>query len=112
MLSNKEKKILQKQLNAIEGQIKAIEKMLNTDREAEEIYVQFKAVKGIVDKALYTILDDLLRKNFAQTLVKAIDTCPGECDNCDRLELMKKQFGKLDLKEVLKQLSKLNTKKS
>lgn len=111
MLSNKERKILQKQLNAIKGQIIAIEKMLHADREAEEIYVQFKAVEGIVSKALYTILDDLFRKNFAETLVKAIDTCPGECDNCERLELMKKQFGKLDLKEVLKQLSRLNAKK-
>lgn len=102
MLSKEEKKVLKRQLNSIQGQITAIDKMIEQDRSAEDIYIQFKAVEGIVDKALYDILDDLFRKNLATALVKAAKACPGDCDDCDRLEILKKQFGTMNLKEVFK----------
>ncbi len=108
MLSNEEKKVLKHQLNSIQGQITAISNMIDEDRNAEDIYIQFKAVEGIVDKALYGILDDLFRKNFAEALVKGIEACPGDCEDCDRLEILKNQFSKMDLKEVFKQLTRLN----
>lgn len=65
-------------------------------------------MEGLVDKALYRILDDLFRKNFAEALVKAVDACPGECDDCERVEILKKQFCTMDLKEVFKHLTRLN----
>ena len=108
MLSNEEKKVLKHQLHSIQGQVTAIDKMIDEDRDAEEIYIQFKAVEGIVDKALYGILDDLFRKNLAETLVKGLEACPGDCADCDRLEILKQQFGTMDLKEVFKQLTRLN----
>lgn len=108
MLSNEEKKVLKHQLHSIQGQVTAIDKMIDEDRDAEEIYIQFKAVEGIVDKALYGILDDLFRKNFAEALVKTLEACPGDCPDCDKLEILKKQFGTMDLKEVFKQLTRLN----
>lgn len=108
MLSNKEKKVLKRQLNSIQGQVKAIDKMIDQNRNSEDIYIQFKAVEGIVDKAIYGILDDLFRKNFAEALVKAVEACPGECDDCEKLEIVKKQFGTMELKEVFKHLTRLN----
>ncbi len=106
MLSKEEKKVLKRQLNSIQGQITAIDKMIDQDRSAEDIYIQFKAVEGIVDKALYDILDDLFRKNLATALVTAAEACPGDCDDCDRLEILKKQFGTMNLKEVFKHLTR------
>lgn len=108
MLSNEEKKVLRRQLNSIQGQITSIDKMIEQNRNAEDIYVQFKAIEGIVDKAIYGILDDLFRKNFAEALVKGLEACPGDCPDCDRLEILKKQFSTMDLKEVFKQLTRLN----
>lgn len=109
MLSIKEKKILKKQLNAVQGQIKAVANMIANDRDVEDIYIQFKAIEGIIDKALYHILDEVFSKNLANSLVQAVNDCPGECDNCGRLEILKRQFGAMDLKEVFKQLNKLNS---
>lgn len=110
MLSAEEKKVLKRQLNSIQGQISAIDKMIDQDRSAEDIYVQFKAVEGIVDKALYDILDDLFRKNLAVILVKGLEACPGDCEDCDRFEIIKNQFSKMDLNEVFKHLTRLNQK--
>ena len=110
MLSTEEKKILKHQLTSMHGQIAAINKMIDEDRDAEEIYIQFKAVEGIVDKALYGILDDLFRKNLAEILVKGLEACPGDCEDCDRFEIIKNQFSKMDLNEVFKHLTRLNQK--
>ncbi len=109
MLSRGEKKVLKRQLNSIQGQITAIDKMIEQDRSAEDIYIQFKAVEGIVDKALYDILDDLFRKNLATALVKAAEACPGDCDDCDRLEILKKEFGTMNLREVFKHLTRFKS---
>lgn len=108
MLSRKEKSVLKKQLNAIQGQLKAIEKMVEKDRDVEEIFIQCKAVEGIIQKAIYGVMDELLRKKFAEVLVKAVNDCPGECPNCDNIEELKKQFANMSLKEVHKYLLGFN----
>ena len=111
MLSRNERKVLKRQLNAMSGQIRSIEKMIIENRDINDIYIQFKAVEGIVNKAVYEILDEVFRKNLAASLVEAMNACPGDCSDCDRLEILKKQFGQMDLKEVSKYLGKLNTAK-
>ena len=108
MLSGKEKRELKKQLNAIQGQLKAIEKMVEKDRDVEEIFIQCKAVEGIIQKAIYGVMDELLRKKFAEVLVKAVNDCPGECASCTDIEELKKQFANMSLKEVHKYLLGLN----
>ena len=46
------------------GQLSAIQKMLDEDRDGQDIYLQFKALEGQLSKILYTLLDELFRKIF------------------------------------------------
>ena len=109
MLSAEDKREISHQTNAMIGQLRAIQKMLRDERDAQAIYIQFKAVEGLLDKALYTILDDLFRKKLASTIVKVLDECYSEdCPHCSNIELVKKEFTRMNIAEVLKNLSKLD----
>ena len=70
---------LKKQLHIIKGQIEGIEKMIDDDRDAEEIYTQFKAIEGNFQKTFHGLLEDILRKNLALKIVKVVNACPGNC---------------------------------
>ena len=91
------------------GQLHAIQNMLSEDRDEQDIYVQFKAVEGILNKALYTILDELFRKKLASTIVKVMDDCYSEdCPHCSHVELVKEEFSRMDIRDVMKQLHRLD----
>ena len=108
MVSAKEKREISKQLNAITGQIKAIKEMIENDRDTQDIYIQFKAVEGIMKKALYSVLDNLFRKKLAATIVKVIDDCHDEdCPHCTHVDEVKDQFENMDMRDVIKYLDEL-----
>ena len=108
MLSAKEKRKISKQLNAMTGQIKAIQGMIENNRNTRDIYIQFKAVEGIMNKALYTVLDNLFRKKLATTIVKFIDDCyDGECPHCKNVGEIKDQFSEMAMRDVIKYLGEL-----
>ncbi|VAX29450.1 hypothetical protein MNBD_IGNAVI01-170 [hydrothermal vent metagenome] len=108
MLSAKEKREISKQLNAMTGQIKAIQDMIENNRETRDIYIQFKAVEGIMNKALYTVLDNLFRKKLASTIVKVIDDCyDEECPHCKQVGEIKDQFSEMAMRDVIKYLDEL-----
>jgi len=108
MLSSEDKREIGHQINAMIGQLRAVQNLLEADRPAQDIYVQFKAVEGILNKALYTVLDDLFRKKLAETIVKVMDECYSEdCPHCQNIESVKKEFSKMDIGEVIRSLNEL-----
>lgn len=50
-----------KRLNRIEGQIKGIKKMVESDKACEDILVQISAVKSALHKAGQLVLEDHIR---------------------------------------------------
>lgn len=102
MLTPAERKTVTQQLNALTGQLESVRTMLNApDTGLDVLFQQFRAVEGVAHRAVAQVLDELFRKKLALALVSAQDACPGECDYCDRVESLKKEFAALDLPQVL-----------
>lgn len=109
MLEPESKKEIKKQLNSIAGQLQAIGKMLDDDRDAYDIFIQFKAVEGILNKSVYQVMDDLFRKKLASRMVRILDECYSEeCPHCRNLEEIKKEFSELEMEDILKYLKQLD----
>ena len=106
MLTAAERKVVTQQLNALTGQVDGLRTLLATPATGLDVLVQqFRAVEGVAHRAVAKVLDELFRKKLAAALVNAQDACPGECDYCDRVERLKKEFAGLDLPQVLSYLT-------
>ena|SRR3990172_10163029 len=99
---------LKKQLHVIKGQIDGIEKMIDDERDAEEIYTQFKAIDGNFQKTFHGLLEDILRKKLALKIVKVVNACPGNCQDAEKIEFIRKEFPKLEIKRVASIISEMN----
>ena len=99
---------LKKQLHITKGQIEGIEKMIDDDRDAEEIYTQFKAIEGNFQKTFHGLLEDILRKNLALKIVKVVNACPGNCQDAEKIEFIRKEFPKLEINKVAAIISEMN----
>lgn len=100
-----------KRLNSVKGQIEGIVKMLNEDREPDQIIIQFKAADQALQKAHYLVLDEVFRKSLALKLVDVINACPGNCQDADKIEFLKNQFPNLELDELtgkMKEITKIS----
>src|SRR5512145_231326 len=103
-----EKKAVLKRLRHIKGHLAGVEKMLENDRPIAAIFQQLKAIESALHQAIYVVLDEQLKKHLAEALVRGIDACPGECDDCDRLNILKREFSKFDLKDVIELLRQID----
>lgn len=97
-----------KRLNSVKGQIEGIVKMLNDDREADQIILQFKAADQALQKAHYLVLDEVFRKSLALKLVNVMNACPGNCQDADKIEFLKNQFPNLELDELSGKMKEIN----
>lgn len=104
-ISQKEKREIVKRLHYIKGQLGGIEKMLDDDRPVKEVYAQLKAVEKALHQAIYVVLDDQLKKHFAEVLAERLALCPGDCDDAERLQFLRNEFAKLNLKELIDELA-------
>ncbi|HED37517.1 MAG TPA: metal-sensitive transcriptional regulator [Ignavibacteria bacterium] len=95
-----ETKKLKTQLHIIKGQIDGIEKMIDNERDAEEIYIQFKAIEGNFQKTFHGLLEDILRKNLALKIVKVVNACPGNCRDAEKIKFIQNEFPKMEIKKV------------
>lgn len=95
-------------LNSVKGQIEGIVKMLNDDREADQIILQFKAADQALQKAHYMVLDEVFRKSLALKLVNVMNACPGNCQDADKIEFLKNQFPNLELDELSGKMKEIN----
>lgn len=108
-ISQREKKEIIKRLHHIKGQLGGIEKMLDDDRPVKDIYGQLKAVEHALHQAIYGVLNEQLKRHFAEVLAERLALGPGNCDDAERLQFLKYEFAKLDLKELIN-LRKVKTR--
>ncbi len=94
-------------LKSIKGQVEGIIKMLDEDKDPEKILVQFKAADKGLQKAHYLLLDEVYRKVLAIKIVNAVDKCPGNCGNEDRIEFIRQEFPHLNLDELSDKLREM-----
>jgi len=81
---------IKNRLKTLSGQINGIIKMLEEGKDPEQINIQFKSIDKGVQKAHYLLLDEVYRKALAIGIVKAVDSCPGNCGSEDKIEYLKK----------------------
>ncbi len=96
----REIKTLKKHLHYLKGQIDGIEKMIDRGEDSNDIYIQFKAIEGTLHKTIYVLLEDILRKELAQKIVKVVNACPGNCEDAEKIEFAKKEFPNMEIKKV------------
>nr|WP_298935553.1 metal-sensitive transcriptional regulator [uncultured Dyadobacter sp.] len=99
---------LTKRLSVIKGQIEGIIKMLDGDKDPDQILNQFKAADQGLQKAHYLLLDEVFRKSLALKLVQVMNACPGNCQDAEKIEYIKEQFPKLELDELTSNIKEIN----
>ncbi len=101
-------KNLKKHLHYLKGQIDGVEKMIDREDNPNKIYTQFKALEGTLNKASYILLEEILRKELALKIVKVVDACPGNCEDAEKIEFVKKEFPKMEIKKVAAIISEMD----
>lgn len=94
-------------LKTLSGQINGIVKMLDEGKDPEQINIQFKSVDKGLQKAHYLLLDEVYRKALAIGIVKAVDSCPGNCGNEEKIEYLKNEFPNLELADLTDKLKEI-----
>jgi DNA-binding FrmR family transcriptional regulator len=96
-------------LKTLSGQINGIVKMLEEGQDPKQIDIQFKSVDKAIQKAHYLLLDEVYRKALAIGIVKAVDSCPGNCGNEDKIDFLKREFPNLELADLTDKLKEIQT---
>jgi DNA-binding FrmR family transcriptional regulator len=99
---------LKKRLSFIKGQIEGISKMLDNDKDPDQILVQFKAADQALQNAHFLLLDEVFRKTLALQLVAVLNACPGNCQDAEKIEYLQKQFPKLQADELTSKMKEIN----
>ena len=95
-------------LQSIKGQVEGLVRMLDEDRDPEQILEQFKAAQKGLDNAQYLLLDEVYRKSLAIKIVNTVDACPGNCGNEDKIEFILKEFPQLKLDDLVKKMKEIS----
>jgi len=94
-------------LKTLSGQLNGIVKMLDGGKDPEQINIQFKSVDKGLQKAHYLLLDEVYRKALAIGIVKAVDSCPGDCGNEAKIDYLKKEFPNIALSDLTDKLKEI-----
>jgi CsoR family transcriptional regulator, copper-sensing transcriptional repressor len=108
MLPNDLTTDIKTRLKTIKGQITAIIKMLDEQKNPEQILHQFKAADKGLQKAHYLLLDEVYRKSLAIKIVNVVDACPGNCGNEDKIEFIRQQFPTFKLDELTDRMREIS----
>lgn len=109
MLPKELTKELKDRLKSVKGQVEGILKMLDEDQDPEQILNQFKAVNKAFDNAQFLLLDEVFRKTLALKIAQALDACPGNCGQEERIEIIRRQFPELNPEELTAKMKEINT---
>lgn len=101
-------KSLKDRLKSIKGQVEGIIKMLDESNDPKQILNQFKAANKSFENVQYLLLDEVFRKTLAIKIAKALDLCPGNCGQEDKIEVIRKQFPNLNLYELTDKIKEMN----
>ncbi len=94
-------------LSTIKGQVEGILKMLDDDKDPQQILNQFKAADQAMQKAHYLLLDEVYRKALAIKIVDTYDACPGNCGNEDKIQYIKEGFPNFKMDEITQKLKEI-----
>ncbi|TAN13021.1 MAG: metal-sensitive transcriptional regulator [Chitinophagaceae bacterium] len=94
-------------LKSIGGQVSGLARMLETEDDPDKILIQFKAAQTALDKAHYLLLDEVYRKALAIKIVEAVNACPGNCGNEDKIEFIRQQFPAFTLDELTRKMQEI-----
>jgi len=94
-------------LKTLSGQINGIVKMLDEGKDPEQINIQFKSVDKGIQKAHYLLLDEVYRKALAIGIVKAVDSCPGNCGSEEKISYLKTEFPNIALSDLTEKLKEI-----
>ncbi len=83
--------------------------MLETGKDPQQISIQFKSLDKGMQKAHYVLLDEVYRKALAMGIVKAVDACPGDCGQEEKIDFLKSEFPNFGLGEVAKYLKEIQS---
>ncbi len=108
MYDEDEVKKLKKQIHFLRGQLDGIERMLGENRDPNDVFTQSKAVEGGIQRLIYDLLDNLLRKELAVEVVKVVNACPGDCPDAEKIKMAQKEFPNMELKKVAKIISEMS----
>ncbi len=99
---------LVKRLSTIKGQIEGIIKLIDEDKDPEQILNQFKAADNGLQKTHHLLLDEVFRKSLALKLVQVMNACPGDCQDAEKIEYMKKEFPMLEFDQLTTNMKEIN----
>ncbi|CAN5888573.1 hypothetical protein BH24BAC1_BH24BAC1_14760 [soil metagenome] len=108
MLPKNLTKDLKDRLKSVKGQVEGILKMLDEEKDPDQILNQFKAVKQAFDNAQFLLLDEVFRKTMALKIAQALDACPGDCGQEERIEIIRRQFPELGIEELTAKMKEIN----
>jgi CsoR family transcriptional regulator, copper-sensing transcriptional repressor len=94
-------------LNTVRGQVEGLSKMVNDDRDPEQILVQFKSVQKSLDKAHFLLLDEVYRKALAIKISETSGACPGNCGNEKEIENLRKMFPDIELDNLTSKMTEI-----
>lgn len=96
-------------LKTLSGQLNGVLTMLDEGKDPEQINIQFKSIDKGLQKAHFLLLDEVYRKALAIGIVNAVDSCPGNCGNEDKIAYLKKEFPNLALTDLTNKLKEIQT---
>ena len=102
-------KDLKDRLKSINGQVEGIIKMLDKSDNPAQILNQFKAVNKGFEKAQHLLLDEVFRKTLAIKIAEALETCPGNCGQEEKIATIRKQFPNLNLYELTDKMKEIES---
>ncbi len=100
---------LKDRLNSIKGQVEGVIKMLDDSNDPAQILNQFKAVNKGFEKAQQLLLDEVFRKALAIKIAQALEACPGDCGQEEKIATIRKQFPDLNLYELTDKMKEMET---
>ncbi|PHN01837.1 metal-sensitive transcriptional regulator [Flavilitoribacter nigricans] len=100
-------KDIKTRLRSIEGQVRGLIKMLDEDKQPDQVLTQFKAVQKALDKTHYLLLDEVYRKALAIKIVETANACPGNCGNEEQIEYIRQQFPELGLDDITRKMTEI-----
>lgn len=98
---------IKSRLKTLSGQLNGVITMLDEGDDPEQINIQFKSIDKGVQKAHLLLLDEVYRKALAIGIVNAVDSCPGNCGNEDKIAYLKNEFPNLALKDLTNKLKEI-----
>ena len=83
--------------------------MLDKSDNPAQILNQFKAVNKGFERAQYLLLDEVFRKTLAIKIAEALETCPGNCGQEEKIATIRQQFPNLNLYELTDKMEEIES---